>query len=140
MTNESPFDSPAVSAIFATYDDEVRTELLVLRQLVIDTARETSGVGELEETLKWQQPSYLTPKTKSGSTIRIAPTGAKSTSDYAMYFICHTDLVERFRALFGNTFQYEGNRALEFSLGSEIPENELRQCIAMALTYHLSLS
>lgn len=137
VLQETPVMSPEVSAVFSSYDAETQTGLLALRRLVFDTAEETPGVGQLQETLRWQQPSYLTPQTKSGSTIRIAPTGTKSNADYAMYFICHTDLVERFRSLFGDRFHYDGNRALEFSLGAEIPSNELRQCIAMALTYHL---
>ena len=39
--------------------------------LILDTAKMTKGVGAVEETLKWGQPSYLTTATKSGSTIRI---------------------------------------------------------------------
>lgn len=129
--------NPEVSAVFASYDDSVRAELLVLRQLILDTTAETPGVGPVEETLKWGQPSYLTSTTRSGSTVRIAPTSAGSDHDYAMFFICHTDLVERFRAMFGDALNYDGNRALMFSVGEGIPENELRECIAMALTYHL---
>lgn len=129
-----------VAAVFASYADETRRELLILRQLILDTAAETSGVGPIEETLKWGQPSYLTSETGSGSTIRIAPTGSKSGHDYAMYFICHTNLVENFASLFGDVFTYEGNRGLLFAVGSDIPDNELRQCITMALTYHLATS
>lgn len=129
--------NPEVSAVFASYDDSVRAELLVLRQLILDTTAETPGVGPVEETLKWGQPSYLTSTTRSGSTVRIAPTSAGSDHDYAMFFICHTDLVERFRTMFGDALTYDGNRALVFSVGEDVPENELRECIAMALTYHL---
>ena len=129
--------APDVAATFASYDDRVRAELLVLRELILATADETAGVGRIEETLKWGQPSYLTPETKSGSTVRIAPTKADSAFDYAMFFICSTNLVERFEDLFGDVFHYDGDRALLFSIGDEVPENELRQCVAMALTYHL---
>jgi hypothetical protein len=34
-------------------------------------------------------------------------------------------------------FRFEGNRAILFNLEDKIPVHELRQCIAMALTYHL---
>ena len=37
---------------------------MFLRQLIFETAAATEVVGELEETLKWGEPSYLTPKTK----------------------------------------------------------------------------
>lgn len=131
------FVAPEVQAVFDSYGDDLRQPLLDLRELIFETAAETTGVGPLEETLKWGQPSYLTTTTKSGSTVRVAPTGSKSRHDYAIFFICHTDLVERFRSLFGETFAYDGNRALLFTIGTEIPLNELRQCIAMALTYRL---
>ena len=61
-----------------------------------------------------------------------------SRHDYAMYFICHTNLVETFEYLFGEVLTYERNRALLFTIGQTPPENELRECVAMALTYHQS--
>lgn len=36
------------------------------------TAASFEEIGEIEETLKWVEPSYLTPKSKRGSTIRVA--------------------------------------------------------------------
>ena len=125
-----------VAAAFAAYEPKVRAALLVLRELLLETARETAGVGTIEETLKWGQPSYLTSETGSGSTVRIAPTGSGSDHDYGMFFICRTDLVDRFREQFGDALDYEGNRALVFSVGDPLPLDELRVCIAMALTYH----
>lgn len=127
-----------VAATFASYDDAVRAELLALRQLILDTAEETACVGTIEEALKWGQPSYLTTETRSGSTVRIAPTSPGSHHDYAMFFNCHTNLIQRFKGLFGDALTYDGKRALLFSVGAELPENELRECVAMALTYHLT--
>jgi hypothetical protein len=62
---------PAVPAIFDGYPKPVRARLLALRKLILDTAKTTKGVGAIEETLKWGQPSYLTSESKSGSTVRI---------------------------------------------------------------------
>ncbi len=134
----APIATPEVAAVFASYADVVRRELLALRQLILEAAGATGGVGPIEETLKWGQPSYLTSETGSGSTIRIGPTGARSTHDYPMYFICHTNLVENFELLFGDVFAYDGKRALLFTVGEPIPEDDLRECVAMALTYHLA--
>lgn len=138
MTEPASIEPADVAAVFASYPEAVRPGLFALRQLILDTAEETSGVGAIEETLKWGQPAYLTSETGSGSTIRIAPTGPKSERDYAMYFICHTDLVATFEHMFGDLFTYERNRALLFDAGDDIPEAELRECVAMALTYHQS--
>lgn len=128
---------PEVAAAFADYPEAIRAELLTLRELILATASETEGVGAITETLKWGEPAYLTSQTRSGSTIRIAPTNAKSTHDYAMFFICSTNLVNDFRAQFGDTFAYEGERAVLFNVGDVVPVEELRECVRQALTYHL---
>lgn len=127
---------PEVAAAFDAYDPAIRAELLDLRQEILDTAAATPGVGAIEETLRWGQPSYLTSESGSGSTVRIAPTRRGSDHDYAVYFICHTNLVDSFRARFGDAFTYDGNRGLLFSIADPRPEEQLRAALAMALTYH----
>jgi hypothetical protein len=47
------------------------------------------------------------------------------------------NLVERFEELFGNAFVSDTRQAPLFTLGERVPENELRECAAMALTYHV---
>ena len=126
----------AVDAVFSAYPKPIKAKLLALRRLIFDTARTTNGVGTLEETLKWGQPSYLTPETKSGSTIRIDR--VKSAADqYAVYFHCQTDLVETFRELYPTEMRYGGNRSILLDAGKDLPEAALRHCVALALTYHL---
>ena len=99
-------------------------------------AEQTEGVGLVEETLKWGQPSYLTPVTKSGSTLRMDQLKSRPNA-YALFFHCQTNLVESFEEKYGELFTYEGNRALHFDVANEIPSAELADCIEMALTYHL---
>ena len=131
------FSDPAVDAVFDTYPAPLKAKLLALRRLIFETARTTAGVGALEETLKWGQPSYLTTATKSGSTVRIDQ--VKSTpGGYAIYFHCQTDLVETFRQLYPTEFTYGGNRSILLNAKDTIPEPALRYCIALALTYHLN--
>ena len=93
--------NPALDAVFSAYPKPVKAKLLALRRLIFDTAKTTSGVGALEEALKWGQPSYLTSESKSGSTIRIDQVKAEA-GQYAVYFHCQTDLVETFRELIRN--------------------------------------
>jgi hypothetical protein len=129
--------APAVEAVFSAYRAPIRSRLLALRRLILETAKATEGVGRLEETLKWGQPSYLTSDTKSGSTIRIDK--VKSADNrYAVYFHCQTDLVATFRELYPKEFRYEGNRSIVFCAEDTIPEPELRHCLALALTYRLN--
>jgi len=127
--------NPEVAAVFKSYPQKIRTKLMFLRQLILETAAAIEGVGEIEETLKWGEPSYLTPKTKSGSTIRID--WKKSQEEqYAMYFKCTANLVPAFRERYTRKFRFEGNRSVVFNIDEEIPIKELKSCIALALTYH----
>ena len=121
---------------FNTYPKPVRDRLLALRTMIFDVAKKTPGVGKLEEALRWGQPSYLTPETGSGSTIRIDQ--IKNEPDkYAMYFICTSGLVEDFRELYKGEMKFVGNRSIVFDAGDRLPEATLRHCISLALTYHL---
>lgn len=129
------FTDANVAAVFRAYPSMLRGKLLALRRLILKTAKATSGVGPLEEVLKWGQPSYLTAQSKSGSTIRIG--GVSSRDDrYAVYFHCQTDLVPTFRELYPKKFTYEGNRAIVLDAEKRVDEKALAHCIALALTYH----
>ena len=108
---------------------------MFLRQLIFDVAARTAGVGDLEETLKWGRPSYLTTQSRSGSLIRIDQVKSRAGT-YAMYFHCQTTLVDTFKQLYRDTFEFEGNRSLLFNENDKIPVAELSHCIALALTYH----
>ena len=118
--------------VFSKYPESIRKKLFQLRQLVLDTALELDGVKEVEETLKWGEPSYLL---KGGSTIRMAWKESRP-NQCALYFNCKTRLVDTFRELYSDKLNFEGNRMLIFNEGDEIPVREIKHCILLALTYH----
>src|ERR1700743_1046707 len=122
-------------AVFDSYPKPVRTKLLALRKLILASAKTTEGVGAMKEARKWGQPSYLTPESKSGSTIRIDQVKAVP-GQYAVYFHCQTNLVETFRELYPD-LKYNGNRAILLDANDKLPEKALRHCVGLALTYHL---
>jgi len=124
-----------VAQVFAAYPPALRRKLLALRQLVLETAAATPGVGDIEETLRWGEPAYLTQASKSGSTIRLGPVKA-SPSRYALYFNCQTTLVDTFRTLFPKELRCEGNRAIVLDSADALPRDALAFCIQAALTYH----
>src|SRR5262252_6805479 len=132
---EAPRDR-AVAAIIESYPRPIGTKLRALRQLILDTARATEGVGALEEALKWGQVSYLTSETQSGSTIRIDQVKS-APNQYAIYFHCQTDLVSTFRELYPE-LTYGGNRSILLDAAKQPPQTALRHCVALALTYHLN--
>ena len=132
-----PFQNAAVARVFEAYPPKMRRKLLALRSLIFETAASTEGVGMLEETLKWGEPAYVTSRSKSGSTVRIAPKKA-NPSQYAVYFHCRTSLIDTFRARFPAELTFEGNRAIVFDESDPLPTDSLAFCIAAALTYHRS--
>jgi hypothetical protein len=125
------FQSPAIAEKFASYPQALRERLLALRALVLDTAAATPGVGRIEEALKWGQPSYLTPETGSGTTVRI---DAYPGGGVAVFVNCQTNLVETWKERYPE-LEYEGVRAVIHRDGP-FPDEALTHCIAMALTYH----
>ena len=109
---------------------------MALRKLILETAESTEGVGEIEETLKWGEPAYVTSESKTGSTIRIN-WKESAPREYAICFHCQTTLVETFREWFPEELEFDGNRRIVFDQDDSVPVEALSHCIAAALTYHL---
>lgn len=124
--------NPKVEEVFANYPETVRDKMYRLRELVLETAEEITTISKLEETLKWGEPSFLT---KDGSTLRM-DWKEKTPDQYALYFKCTSRLVETFKSVYKNKFQFEGKRAIVFRLNQEIPVDDLKECIKASLTYH----
>lgn len=106
-----------------------------LRELIFDTAAQIEGVGPIDEALRWGEPSYLTTRTKSGTTIRIH-WKPKRPERCALYVHCQTNLIEQFRLRYEDHFEFEGARAVLFPIDRPLDEHALRDCIRLALTYH----
>lgn len=124
--------SPEFEAKLSSYPDFVRDKMAFLRKLVHETAAEVSEITTLDETLKWGEPSFLT---KNGSTLRM-DWKQKAPDQYAMYFKCTSRLVETFKIVYGNQFEYEKSRAILFQLNDNIPTQEIKECIKATLMYH----
>lgn len=126
------FEQKEVKDVFNNYPAHIRDKLMFLRQLVFETASESKDLGVIEETLKWGEPSYLV---KGGSTIRM-DWKHSNPKQYAMYFHCKSKLIDTFKELYRDKFMFEGNRAIIFNENDDIPVDELKHCISLALTYH----
>ncbi|MBO6621580.1 MAG: DUF1801 domain-containing protein [Balneola sp.] len=124
--------NPKTIEVFENYPDSVRLKMEKLRELVLEAASEVDDLENLEETLKWGEPAYLT---KHGSTVRM-DWKEKKPDQYAMYFKCTSKLVPTFKKLYPDVFTFEGDRTIIFKLDDKIRENELKHCVKLALTYH----
>ena len=126
---------PDVRAAFDAFPPVARHRLREVRAMIFDVAAADAGIGAITETLKWGEPAYLTEETRSGSTIRLGwPKGDPAHA--AIYFNCRTSLVGDFRALSGNAFVYEGNRAVLLPVEAGFDREALMTMLGMALTYH----
>ncbi|WP_417450550.1 DUF1801 domain-containing protein [Kordiimonas sp.] len=122
-----------VEAAFAAFQSAERAQLQLLRRLIFEVAAENDRIGPVTETLKWGQPAYVTAESGSGTTLRL---GVKQ-GEAALYVHCGTTLVEDFKDLFGGILRYDGRRAIIFASDEPLPEQAVRSCIDLALTYHL---
>ncbi|MEJ2669068.1 MAG: DUF1801 domain-containing protein [Gammaproteobacteria bacterium] len=121
---------PEIEAKFATYPVEVQEQLKSIRRLVFAVAEE-NGLGTVEETLKWGEPSFLV---KGGSTIRM-DWKPNDPGFIKVYFHCQTRLIDTFKEIYQDEFKYEGKRAIVIPLGAS-ESGPLRHCLQMALKYH----
>lgn len=137
MSTAATIENEDVLRAFLAFPPAIQPKVLAIRELILTAAAATPGVGPIEETLKWGEPAYLTSKSKSGSTIRLGWKQANPTQ-YAIYFICHTNLVARFRELFPDELQFDGDRAMVFEKDDPVPTEAVVTCLKMALTYHQS--
>lgn len=120
-----------IQSKFSTYPLEAQRHLEAVRGLIFLVAKE-NNLGLVEETLKWGEASYFV---KGGSPIRM-DWKPKDPDVIKVFFHCQTRLVETFREIYREEFEYEGKRAIVIPLGASIKETPLRHCLHMALRYH----
>lgn len=129
------FEDPLVEEKFSNWSADAERIGRRIRRLIFEQARKLPNVGPIHETLKWNQPSYLTLETGAGSTIRMDEIAA--TSKFGLYFHCQTTLVETFRAHYVDQLEFQKNRAIILETQGDLPLDALTHCIDLALTYHL---
>ena len=127
-------DMPAeVRAVFDAFAPQARTGLLQLRDLILAQAADMPQVGPITEALRWGQPAYLTSQTKAGSTLRL---GVPKSGGFALFVHCQTSLIADFRAVAGDRFRYEGQRAVLFARAGDLQPDLLALLIRRALGWH----
>jgi hypothetical protein len=133
--SKTQFISDRVKSAFDAVPSNARARMLELREMIFATASAIPAIGELEETLKWNEPAYLPSQSKSGSLVRLG-WKPKDPDCVRLLFHCQTNLVETFRTMFTDELVFEGNRAIVLSLDKPLPKPELLFCIEAALTYY----
>lgn len=138
LTIDIPDMPQEVSAVFERIPARFRDGVLLLRRWISTEAAARQDVGEVVETLKWGEMSYLTQSPRSGTTIRIAAWDRPDKgAGFGLFVPCQTTLIGQFKELHGETFRFDKNRGIVFARDEELRQAPLRHFIALAHTYHL---
>lgn len=136
MTILNPPIATPVDNVIKSYPAHAQKYARELRTLIMETARQDSRIGPLTETLKWQEPAYLTEATKSGTTLRF-DWKEKHPDKIGLFVNCKTSLITSFRDIFSDALKFEGTRAIWLEINKPLPRHILAICIGKTLTYHL---
>lgn len=128
-----PLDKAVLKCI-SQWPEPARRSFSTIRHIVLDVASRT-GVGTLEETLKWGQPSWLPRKKGVGATLR-CNWSAKRPDHISLFVHCGSRIIEMIQPLYPTSFQYEGQRGLHMVLDDPLPIDAIDHCVALTLTYH----
>lgn len=126
-----------LQAVFQAYPPESKQGLLALRDLIFAEAANLPQIGPVQEVLRWGQPSYITPKRKAASTLRI---GVHKSANFAIFAHCQSRIIADFSDRFPGWDRLDGNRAVLFNAASDIDPLRHGTLIRDALTYHLKPS
>ncbi|MFV2057544.1 MAG: DUF1801 domain-containing protein [Thiohalomonadales bacterium] len=129
------FIEPEVNIVYNTYPKDIKDALLKIRHMIFEIASESEQIGDIIETLKWDNPSYLTHAPKSGTTIRLSSV-RNDAEQYAISVHCQTNLISGFKIKYPK-LQYDGNRSIILNLKINPPYEAINHFIYLALTYTL---
>ncbi|MBX2847582.1 MAG: DUF1801 domain-containing protein [Acidiferrobacterales bacterium] len=114
----------------SVYPTKAKARFKTIQKLIHEIA-DKEGHDRAQETLKWGEPAFLV---KGGSALRV-DWKPKSPNHLFIYFNCNTTLVETFKEVFLDVFEFEGNRAIKLDLDKPLSIEELSQCISVTLRY-----
>jgi hypothetical protein len=120
-----------ISTVLETYPEGILTRYQEFRDLVLSVADTIEVLKWIEESVKWGELSF---RSNIGSPFRFG-WNPKSETQFGIYFICTTILVETYKKLYPDFFQFVGNRGLIFQTEDAFPMEPLSHCILMALRY-----
>lgn len=133
---QKKYASKLFNSIVDHYPVELNDKLLYLKSLIYGQADLNPKVGEIEESLKWGQLSYVS-KNRSGTPIRLG-IEKKMPGYFGLYVNCSTTVINDVKHIYGDKFQYDGNRGLMLKVDEQLPELEIRHIIDIILCYHIN--
>ncbi len=120
-----------IESVINEYPTHVKQYANQIYDIIYNVARK-NNLGNVEESLKWGEPSF---KVKGGSPIRF-DWKANTPNNFYIFFICNTTLVETFRTLYSPVLEFQDNRAIVLDISKELPIDIIEDCINIAFNYH----
>ena len=120
-----------VAPVFEKYPKQAKKYLLELRHLIYLAAADLN-IKDINETLKWGEPSYLC---KTGSTIRIDWKASTPKNAY-IFFNCKSLLITTLKELYPDDLIFQSNRAIILDINQPIKQDIIQHCFSLALNYH----
>ena len=133
---QKKYASKLFNSIVDHYTVELKDKFLYLKSLIYEQAALNPKIGEIEESLKWGQLSYVS-KNRSGTPIRLG-IERKMPGYFGLYVNCSTTVINDAKHIYGDKFQYDGNRGLMFKSDDQLPEKEIRHIIDIILCHHIN--
>ncbi|MEP1444972.1 MAG: DUF1801 domain-containing protein [Paraglaciecola sp.] len=127
------FNNSEVEQVFTQYRASTQQILLKIRQWIFEVAANTEKIGQVEECLKWGEPSYVTHTPKSGTTLRLSQLKS-NPYEYGLFVHCQTSLIEEFRLVYPE-LKYDKNRGVIFDSREQVQTDVVKQFIYLALSY-----
>ena len=128
------FENLDVKREYYKFPKKMQTKMLELREMIFEVANNNKNIGKISETLKWGEPTYQPNQSKTGSPLKINYKKEMGTN-FSLYVMSSTDLIETFKKLYPKTFYYNGTREVIINSNKKIPRKEIYNCIELALTY-----
>ena len=128
------FCDQQVSTFFDLLDAESRRSLMEIRSLIFAEAASLPDPADVEESLKWGEPSYRLAGRNRGKAVRINR-HKSGMGKIALFFHCRTGLVEQFREQLGDSVAFEGNRAVVLQGGPLLDTGIVRHLVHQAFSY-----
>lgn len=120
-----------VELVTAQYPDHIQSRFDEFKSMVHSVAEGIDDIKWIEESIKWNEPTF---KSNIGSPFRFG-WSSKASDQFGLYFICTTTLVETYKKLYPDFFNFDGNRGLIFQSNDPFPKEPLLHCIELALRY-----
>ncbi|MCU4674240.1 DUF1801 domain-containing protein [Catenovulum sp. 2E275] len=103
------------------YPPAAKQKIAELKALIYQVAAE-DNLGKVIESLKWNELSYLC---KQGSAVRI-DWKIKHPEFVSLFFNCQSLLIETFRELYPDSFEFIGNREIRLPIDQPLSNHQLK--------------